>query len=252
MRKKIVAGNWKMNSTIADGQLLVKEIAALLKGRELKCEVVVAPPFTHLERVARVIEQEGAPIKLAAQNCASKEWGAYTGEVSAKMLAEIGCSSLILGHSERRSYFGEGGEELLEKVKMGLESNLEILFCVGESLEEREEGRHFEVVAQQLKEVLFQLDEELLKKIVVAYEPVWAIGTGKSASADEAQEMHASIREVIRERFPTIADRLTILYGGSCNPDNAGSFFAKESIDGGLIGGASLDAKKFVAIIGQC
>ena len=246
MRKKIVAGNWKMNTTVPQGIELAKEVVAL--GKEVKdCELVIAPPFTHLAGVAEVVK--GTKVALAAQNCADHTSGAYTGEVSVDMIDSIGCTYCILGHSERRQYYGETDEKLVVKVNLALEKNIKPILCVGENLQEREAGKHFEIVEAQIKNVLYTLTAEQLKNVVVAYEPVWAIGTGKTATADQAQEIHACIRKCIADKFGAeLAEEITILYGGSCKPSNAKELFAQKDIDGGLIGGAALKAPDFIAI----
>ena len=248
MRKNIVAGNWKMNTTLQEGVALANEIKEALNGVETKCDVVVATPFTHLVSVVAAVE--GASIGVGAENCADKTEGAFTGEVSAKMVASTGAQYVILGHSERRAYYHETPEVLKEKVLLALENNLTPIFCVGEVLAEREAGEHFNVVAAQVKESLFNLTADEFSKIVIAYEPVWAIGTGKTATADQAQEIHAFIRQTIAEKYGNeVADNTSILYGGSCKPSNAGELFAKPDVDGGLIGGAALKADSFLGII---
>lgn len=248
MRKNIVAGNWKMNTTLQEGVALAKEIKEALNGVETKCDVVIATPFTHLVSVAAAVE--GSAIGVGAENCADKSEGAFTGEVSARMVASTGVKYVILGHSERRAYYHETPEILKEKVLLALENNLTPIFCVGEVLAEREADKHFEVVAAQVKESLFNLTAEEFSKIVIAYEPVWAIGTGKTATAEQAQEIHAFIRQTIAEKYGNeVADNTSILYGGSCKPSNAGELFAKPDVDGGLIGGAALQAESFLGII---
>lgn len=249
MRKKVVAGNWKMNTSLAEGELLVKQIGFLLRDNSANCDVIIAPPFTHLSTVSQIIKDEKIGISLAAQNCSHIESGAYTGEVSAKVLAEIGCKYVILGHSERREYFAESNELLLKKINMALSVGLKPIYCVGEKLDERESHKHFEIVSEQIKDVLYKLRGVELANVIVAYEPVWAIGTGKTASADEAEEMHAFIRRVIADKFGQAADDISILYGGSCKPSNAQELFSRDDVDGGLIGGASLNAQDFVAVI---
>lgn len=246
MKKKIVAGNWKMNTTVAEGVELAKAVAAKAPEVPSSVKLIIAPPFTHLVPVADAIK--GSGIGLSAQNCADKEKGAYTGEVAADMLVSAGCSYTILGHSERRQYYGETDAKLVEKVKLAIAHGLSPIFCVGENLEEREAGRHFEVVTEQVKNVLFTLSAEDMAKVVIAYEPVWAIGTGKTATAEQAQEIHARIRKVVAEKFGSLAEEITILYGGSCKPSNAKELFACPDIDGGLIGGAALKADDFIAI----
>ena len=246
MRKKIVAGNWKMNTTVAEGVELAKAVAAKAPEVPSSVKLIIAPPFTHLVPVADAIK--GSGIGLSAQNCADKEKGAYTGEVAADMLVSAGCSYTILGHSERRQYYGETDAKLVEKVKLAIAHGLSPIFCVGENLEEREAGRHFEVVTEQVKNVLYTLSAEDMAKVVIAYEPVWAIGTGKTATAEQAQEIHACIRKVVAEKFGSLAEEITILYGGTCKPSNAKELFACPDIDGGLIGGAALKADDFIAI----
>ena len=245
MRTKIVAGNWKMNTTIEEGIQLAKAVAAA-SSKVNGVKLIVAPPFTHLTSVKEVIK--GSNVELSAQNCANKESGAYTGEVAAKMVASTGATYVILGHSERREYYGENSELLLEKVKLALANNLKPIFCIGERLEERESNRHFDVVKAQLEEVIYKLGEGDFEKIVLAYEPVWAIGTGKTATPEQAQEMHAYIRKILADKFGGKAENTSILYGGSAKPSNAKELFSKADVDGGLIGGASLVADDFIAI----
>ena len=246
MRKKIVAGNWKMNTTVAEGVELAKAVAAKSSEVPASVKLIIAPPFTHLVPVGEAIK--GSVIGLSAQNCADKEKGAYTGEVSADMLVSAGCEYTILGHSERRQYYGETDAKLVEKVKLAIAHGLSPIFCVGENLDEREAGRHFDVVTEQIKNVLYTLSAEEMAKVIIAYEPVWAIGTGKTATAEQAQEIHACIRKVVAEKFGDLAEEITILYGGSCKPSNAKELFACPDIDGGLIGGAALKADDFIAI----
>lgn len=247
MRKNVVAGNWKMNTTLGEGVELASQINGLLKGKEVKCDVVVCVPFTHLTSVNAVLEPE--LVGLGAENCSEHVKGAYTGEVSASMVKSTGAQYVILGHSERREYFGETNEQLLAKTQLALENGLTPIFCVGEVLEERENGTYNDVVAGQI-EAIFALSAEDFGKVIVAYEPVWAIGTGKTATADQAQDMHAHIRGVIAGKYGAeVADNTSILYGGSCKPSNAPEIFAKPDVDGGLIGGAALDAESFLGII---
>jgi triosephosphate isomerase len=250
MRKQLVAGNWKMNKDLDEGSTLASEIVNMVADEVRdNVGVILAPPFVHLTRVGSLIRSE-ARISLAAQNCSEYEKGAYTGEVSAAMLASAGVNYVILGHSERREYFGETNEQLARKVDEVLNHGLQPIFCCGESLEIRERGDYAEYVCQQLKESLFHLSEEQMRKIVLAYEPIWAIGTGKTASSEQAQEMHHAIRSFISDKFgKDLADDLTILYGGSCKPSNAPELFACADVDGGLIGGASLSSRDFVDII---
>ncbi|MDD3108965.1 MAG: triose-phosphate isomerase [Alistipes sp.] len=246
MRKKIVAGNWKMNTTPAEGVELLKGVAAL-KGEVCSCvNFIVCPPFTHLSEVVKVAK--GTGIAVGAQNCAAEAKGAYTGEVSTQMIASLGVEYVILGHSERREYYAETSATLNKKMEQAYANNLTPIYCVGEKLEERESGKYFDVISAQIKEVVYNLSAEQFAKLVVAYEPVWAIGTGKTASAEQAQEIHAFIRKVLAEKFGAAADDTAILYGGSCKPGNAAEIFAKADVDGGLIGGAALVAKDFIAI----
>ncbi len=236
-----------MNTTVPEGVQLAKEVVEKAKDLPANVELVVAPPFTHLALVAEALK--GSKVKLSAQNCADHEKGAYTGEVAVNMLTSIGCQYTILGHSERRQYYGETDEKLVVKTKLALEAGLKVILCVGENLDEREAGKHFQVVTEQTKNVLFNFSAEDMKNIVIAYEPVWAIGTGKTATAAQAEEIHACIRNVIEGKFgPQVAEDLTILYGGSCKPSNAKELFAEKDIDGGLIGGAALKADDFLGI----
>ncbi|MCM1518308.1 MAG: triose-phosphate isomerase [Pseudoflavonifractor sp.] len=248
MRKKIVAGNWKMNTTLPEGIALAKEVNAALENIDAKCDVVICVPFTHLASVNAVIDQK--KLGLGAENCADHKSGAYTGEVSAPMVASTGATYVILGHSERRQYYGETSETLKEKVALAFENNLTPIFCIGEVLEERENGTYFDVVKKQIVDALFHLSADEFGKIILAYEPVWAIGTGKTATDDQAEEMHAFIRGVIAEKYgKEVADNTSILYGGSCKPSNAKALFAKPNVDGGLIGGAALQADSFMGIV---
>jgi triosephosphate isomerase len=250
MRKKIVAGNWKMNKTYQEGLALASEIANMLQDEGSgTVEVVVSPPFPYLQAISKLL-QGNPQLHLAAQNCHHKESGAFTGEVSAAMLQSVGCEYVILGHSERRQYFREDNQLLEQKVKAAINQGLIPIFCVGESLEERELDNHFKVIAGQLQEGVFHLSNEDFAKVVIAYEPVWAIGTGKTATSEQAQEVHAYIREQIARHYDAeAATNTTILYGGSCNPGNARELFSQPDVDGGLIGGASLKARDFVDIV---
>lgn len=248
MRKNIVAGNWKMNTTVPEGVELAKAVKESIAGKSLNCEVVLGVPFTHLTSVVEAVK--GSPIIVAAENCAAEEKGAYTGEVSASMVASTGATAVILGHSERRQYYKECNETLAKKVRLALDNNLTVIFCVGEVLEEREAEKHFQVVDTQIEASLFNLSAEDFAKVVIAYEPVWAIGTGKTATSEQAQEIHEHIRHTIAKKYgQELANNTTILYGGSCNGGNAAELFAKPDVDGGLIGGASLSADKFLPII---
>ncbi len=249
MRKKIVAGNWKMNKTLQEGVELAKEVNSKVKAAKATgVTVVIGTPFIHLSEVSKIVDP--AFVQVSAQNCATEVSGAYTGEVSAVMIASTGAEYVILGHSERRSYYGETDAILVKKVERALENKLEVIFCVGEVLAERESNKHFEVVKSQLENGLFNLSADQFSHIVIAYEPVWAIGTGKTATSAQAQEMHAFIRGVLAEKYgKEVADNTSILYGGSCNAKNADELFANPDVDGGLIGGASLKADDFLAII---
>lgn len=235
-----------MNTLPSEGAALARNIINAIGEVPSDVQLILAPPFTHLDRVSGIIAD--SPVALSAQNCADKEKGAYTGEVSAAMIAATGCSYVILGHSERREYYHETSATLNEKMRLALDNGLSPIFCVGEKLEEREAGRHLGIVEAQIKEVLFNLTADRMARTVVAYEPVWAIGTGKTASAEQAQEIHAFIRRIIQDRFGNLAEDIPILYGGSCKPANARELFAMNDIDGGLIGGASLRAEEFIAI----
>ena len=246
MRKNIVAGNWKMNTTVSEGVELAKAVVAASVEVPADVKLVIAPPFTHLAPVAEVVK--GSVVGLSSQNCADKVSGAYTGEVAVSMLESVGCEYVILGHSERRQYYGETDAKLVEKVKLAIAQGLVPIFCIGENKEERESNRHFDVVTEQVKNVLYTLTAEEMAKVVVAYEPVWAIGTGLTASSAQAQEIHACIRKVLAEKFDALAEEITILYGGSCNASNAKELFSCPDIDGGLIGGAALKAESFIAI----
>jgi len=246
MRKNIVAGNWKMNNNLQEGLNLAKDLQQVLNGKTINCEVVICTPFIHLASVAKEI----STIGLGTQNCADKASGAYTGEVSAAMIASTGARYVILGHSERRAYYGETNAGLKEKVMLALSNQLTPIFCIGEILAEREAGKQNEVVETQIKESLFHLSAEEFSKIVLAYEPVWAIGTGVTATSGQAQEMHAFIRKIIAGRYGfAVANDTSILYGGSCNASNAKELFANPDVDGGLIGGASLSVDKFLPIV---
>lgn len=248
MRKKIVAGNWKMNTTLEEGVGLAKDVNEALSKVTPKCDVIIAVPFTHLASINAVINP--TKLGLGAENCADHKSGAYTGEVSAAMVASTGATYVILGHSERRQYYGETSEILKEKVNLALANQLTPIFCIGEVLEERENGSYLDVVKKQIEDALFDLSAEDFSKLILAYEPVWAIGTGKTATDEQAQEMHAHIRSVIASKYgKEIADNTSILYGGSCKPSNAPQLFAKPDVDGGLIGGASLDAASFMGIV---
>lgn len=248
MRQKVVAGNWKMNKTLSEGIELAKAINSSTSTIELKCQVVLGVPFTHITEIVKTVNSKS--ICVAAQNCSEKVSGAYTGEVSASMIKSTGASHVILGHSERRAYHGETNQLLKEKVDVALANGLTPIFCIGEVLSERESNIQFEVVKSQLEEALFHLTKDEFLKIVIAYEPVWAIGTGKTATPAQAQEMHEFIRKLIADKYgKEVANLVPILYGGSCNAGNAAELFSNPDVDGGLIGGASLKADDFLAII---
>ena len=248
MSRKLVAGNWKMNLSVSEGVTLAKEIKDQLLDNPVKdLKVILSVPFSHLTEVSNALDGE---VAVSAQDCSANESGAFTGEVSAMMVASTGAEYVILGHSERREYHGEENALLAEKINMALEHGLKVIYCCGEVLSERENNQQFEVVGDQILEGLFYLSKEQMKEVVIAYEPVWAIGTGVTASSEQAQEMHAFIRSLLQKQYGDIAaENTSILYGGSCKPANAQELFSQEDVDGGLIGGASLKANDFVAII---
>jgi triosephosphate isomerase len=246
MRKQIVAGNWKMNKTESESIRLIDEIKAQKLNENVN--VFIAPTFVNLASAVKSTKDSG--IQVAAQNMHQSSSGAYTGEISAGMLLDIGVNHVILGHSERRAYFGETDQLLNEKVQAASDADLQIIFCFGEELDDRKSGAHFNIVKQQLSTALFDLDKSQWSQIVLAYEPVWAIGTGETASPAQAQEMHAFIRTLIEDHYDSAcADGVSILYGGSVKPANAAEIFAQTDVDGGLIGGASLQAADFAAIV---
>lgn len=249
MRKKIVAGNWKMNMDLAEGLKLAASVDKYFKENpQSKAHVILCTPFIHLAGVADIVKS--GRLSLGAQNCASEASGAYTGEVSAYMVKSTGAEYVIIGHSERRSYYHEDDKLLLKKTQLALNAGLKVIFCVGEVKSEREDGKHFIIVKRQLEEGLFSLTEEQMNSIVIAYEPVWAIGTGLTASPDQAQEMHKYIRDLLREKYGNdTAKKMPVLYGGSCKPSNAAEIFSKPDVDGGLIGGASLKKEDFAGIV---
>ncbi len=235
-----------MNTTPVEGVELVKEVIAAKGALPKDVELIVAPPFTHLSEVVKATR--GSGVAVSAQNCAAEPKGAYTGEVAAGMIASLGVEYVILGHSERREYYGETSAILLKKITEAYALGLQPIFCVGEKLEEREADKHFEVVRRQIEEVVYDLPAPQYGQLIIAYEPVWAIGTGKTATAEQAQDMHAYIREVLRAKYGAMAEKTPILYGGSCKPSNAAEIFSKPDVDGGLIGGAALVAADFIAI----
>jgi triosephosphate isomerase len=246
MRQKIVAGNWKMNTLISEGMELAAAVNALAAKKTSDAIVIIAPPHTHLADVKKVL----STVKLSAQNCASEESGAFTGEVSVSMIKSVGAEYIIIGHSERRAYYHEDNAVLAKKVNLTLSKGLKPVFCIGEVLPERNANKHFEVVKTQLSEGLFHLTPSEFANVVIAYEPVWAIGTGVTASPEQAQEMHKFIRsEVGRKYGAELAENTSILYGGSCKGSNAKELFANPDVDGGLIGGASLKAEEFLQIV---
>ncbi len=249
MRKNIVAGNWKCNTTVQEGIELAKAVnKAVTENGDAAVDVVICPPFTHITQVVESVDT--ARIGVGAQNCGAEPKGAFTGEVSAEMVKSTGAAYCILGHSERRAYYGETNEILAKKVTRVLDNGLIPVFCVGEVLEERESGKLFDVIKAQMTDGVFALSADEFKKVVIAYEPVWAIGTGKVATPDQAQEMHHFIRSLIAEKYgKEIAESTSILYGGSCKPSNAKEIFANPDVDGGLIGGAALNAEDFLGII---
>jgi len=249
MRKKIVAGNWKMNLGLSEGMSLADSINKYLINKPHdEATVVLCPPFIHLASIKEILKNGN--ISVGAQNCASEVSGAFTGEISAAMIKSTGAEYVIIGHSERRTIYNEDDDLLNKKVTLALSSDLKVIFCCGEIIEEREANKHFEVVSRQVEKGLFSLSIEQMSNVVIAYEPVWAIGTGLTATPEQAQEMHAFIRKLIIEKFGyATGNNLSILYGGSCKPSNAGEIFSKPDVDGGLIGGASLKTEDFIGII---
>lgn len=250
MRKKIIAGNWKMNKTFDEGMGLVSEISNMLKDEyHGNAEVIIIPPFVHINAISRMVLND-RNVSVGAQNCSNHVSGAYTGEVSAAMLKSCGAAYVIIGHSERRQYFGEHNDWLAKKVDAVLAEGLSPIYCCGETLEERESNKHFDVLKSQVSEALFHLSAEQMSKVVVAYEPVWAIGTGKTASTAQAQEVHAFIRTLLKDKFGAeVSDNITIQYGGSVKADNAKELFSAPDIDGALVGGAALQSRSFVDIV---
>lgn len=248
MRKKIVAGNWKMNLEYAEGISLFSEIVNMVRDEKKGDQLaIICAPYIHLNSLAQL---GGNIVSIGAQNCHQKESGAYTGEISAKMIKSVGCEYVIIGHSERRQYFAESDELLAQKTNIALENGLTPIFCIGETLDERNNGSYFDVLKSQLVNGIFGLTAAEFGKTVIAYEPVWAIGTGLTATSEQAQEVHAFIRKEIAAKYGAeTAENTTILYGGSCNPKNAAELFAQADIDGGLIGGASLKSRDFVDIV---
>ena len=248
MRKKIVAGNWKMNKTLAEAEALTKELISASAQLSTRASIVLCVPFPYLQTVKSLTS--GTNLQVGAQNCSEHDSGAYTGEVSAAMIQSLGVPFVIIGHSERRQFFGEGSAMLAKKIDRALANNLTPIFCCGEPLEVREKNGHEALVRKQTEEALFHLSANQMGKVVIAYEPVWAIGTGKTATAQQAQDMHAVIRKHLESKYGApVANNNTILYGGSVKPDNAKELFGSPDVDGGLVGGASLKASDFVGII---
>lgn len=250
MKPKLVVGNWKMNKSFDDAQDLILGVQDSLKGLKLQTEVVLCPPFVYMELLTDIAEEEDSQFYAGAQNCSEHESGAYTGEVSAEMLASMGVEFCIVGHSERRKYFGETNETIAKKIDLLLKNDVVPIVCCGELLDERKAGKHQEVVKQQIEESLFHLKAADFERVIIAYEPVWAIGTGETATPEQAEEMHNFIRTLIEKKYGSeMAYNCYILYGGSCNPKNAVDLFSQENVDGGLIGGASLKVEDFVALV---
>lgn len=248
MRKKIVAGNWKMNLDKSSSEHLVKEILESTQEKK-DIQIVLSPPFIYLEQVVKDCVSR-PDVLIAAQNCSAYDNGAFTGEVSTNMLKSIGVDYVIIGHSERRQFFSESNDVLMNKISLSLSNNLKVIFCCGEDINQREKDLHFEIIKDQLKSTVFKLSANDFSKIVIAYEPIWAIGTGKTATSDQAQEIHGFIRSLITNNYnKDISDNTSILYGGSCKPSNAKAIFSEDDIDGGLIGGASLKSADFTSII---
>lgn len=250
MRKKIVAGNWKMNTTLDEGLKLASEIVNMVQDEQMNdVNVILFPPFVHLHSIHKLISDVNQ-VHLGAQNCSENESGAYTGDISVGMIKSVDAEYVLVGHSERRQYHQENDELLGKKVSAALKGGITPIFCCGEPLEIREADKHFDYVTQQITNSLFDLSEEDFSKVVIAYEPIWAIGTGKTATTEQAQEMHAAVRKHLASKYgEKIAQETSILYGGSCNPTNAPELFACGDVDGGLIGGASLKSRSFMDII---
>jgi triosephosphate isomerase len=250
MRKKIIAGNWKMNKNLEEGLALVSEASNMIKDEyNGKAKIVFIPPFIHLNAISKMLEAYPNQY-VGAQNCSNHESGAYTGEISAAMIKSCGANYVVIGHSERRQYFNEHNQWLAQKIDTCLKHDLSPIYCCGETLEEREANKHFDVIEKQISEGLFHLNADAMLKVVIAYEPVWAIGTGKTASTAQAQEVHAFIRGIITNKFgKVVAEQITIQYGGSVKPENAAELFSAPDIDGALIGGAALQSRSFTDIV---
>jgi triosephosphate isomerase (TIM) len=248
MRKKVIAGNWKMNNDLTESQNLITKLISGLSNQKLNCDVIICPPYTSLSEAGTLIKN--TPVKLGAQNMFFEDNGAYTGEISAQMLKSVGCEYVIIGHSERRTIFKETNEMINKKIKKALEHGLKVIFCVGEKLEEREKSTTMQVIRSQVENGLKDISEESMAEIIVAYEPVWAIGTGRNATPQQAQEVHKFIRDFIANKFSSkTAGDLTIQYGGSVKADNASELLSQTDVDGALVGGACLKADSFIAII---
>jgi triosephosphate isomerase len=248
MRKKVIAGNWKMYNNLNESKKLIEELTSRLKSEKVNCDIIICPPFTSLSEASNLIS--GSIIKLGAQNMHFEDSGAFTGEISASMLKSVGCKYVIIGHSERRNIFGETDEMINMKIKKALSAGLKPIFCVGELLEERENGTTNDVVKRQILKGLEDISANDMKNIIIAYEPVWAIGTGKTATPVQAQEVHEFIRDLIGIKFThTVSSTLIIQYGGSVKPDNAKELLSQKDIDGALVGGACLKADSFMGII---
>ncbi len=248
MRKKVIAGNWKMHKDLSESQSLITKLTNALSKEEVKCDVIICPPFTSLSEAAGLVKN--TKVKLGAQNMHFEGRGAFTGEVSAAMLKSVGCEYVILGHSERRAIFGESDETINKKIKKALDSGLRPIFCIGETLQERESGIMNDVIKRQITEGLHQVSKGEMEQTIIAYEPVWAIGTGVTATPDQAQEVHVYVRKLIAEIFgDDTAEKLIIQYGGSVKPNNAAELLSQNDIDGALVGGACLEADSFMNII---
>ena len=248
MRRKVIAGNWKMHKDLSESQSLITKLTNALSKEEIKCDILICPPFTSLSEAAGLIKN--TKVKLGAQNMHFEDKGAFTGETSAAMLKSVGCEYVILGHSERRAIFGESDEMINKKIKKALNSGLNPIFCIGETLQERESGIMNDVIKRQVTEGLQQVSKGEMEKVIIAYEPVWAIGTGVTATPDQAQEVHVYVRKLISDIFgDDTAEKLTIQYGGSVKPNNASELLSQNDIDGALVGGACLEADSFMSII---
>lgn len=248
MRKNIVAGNWKMNKDLAETKELIGQLKDVLEDVQTDARVIIAPTFVNLQEASNLVE--GSKIEVAAQNMHESDSGAYTGEISAAMLKSVGVTTVILGHSERREYFKESDALLAKKIDAALKNDMEVIFCFGETLEERQQDNQLLEVGSQIRNSLFHLPADAWKNIILAYEPVWAIGTGETATPEQAQEMHEFVRRIVSKKYSDeLASEVSILYGGSVKPNNAQEIFSKEDVDGGLIGGASLKAEDFKSIV---